>query len=305
MTTIEIPDDYIAKFSRWGLWGDNDQLGAMNLVGPEQVRTAAALVRDGRVISLALPFDQNGPQPGGLRSNPRLVSTATGTDHLAGVQGPVVSGFSDDMVIMGTQCGTQWDALSHIFYRGRMWNGYSAAEHTSIGAARNGIQQWRGTAWCCGVLVDLPTHRGVTSLDPGYAVTVDDLEETLAARKAYERGSNKTWSCSSRCLKWRRPAGGAVGQRWGQFRGPDTTSLSLCNPGHRPYGDVAIGVSAQCRWGQVVTDYETAGTSLHAGEVVPEILEAVGTAEERSEVRRVDENDVAGPLASVASRSAR
>jgi hypothetical protein len=83
MTSTQILDDYIAKFSRWGLWGENDQLGAMNLVGPEQVRAAAALVRDGRIISLALPFDQNGPQPGGLRSNPRLVTTATGTDHLA------------------------------------------------------------------------------------------------------------------------------------------------------------------------------------------------------------------------------
>jgi hypothetical protein len=31
-------DDYIAKFSGWGLWGEDDQLGAMNLVGPEQVR---------------------------------------------------------------------------------------------------------------------------------------------------------------------------------------------------------------------------------------------------------------------------
>ena len=119
------------------------------------------MVRDGRVISLALPFDQNGPQPGGLRSNPRLVTTATGTDHLAGAQGPVVSG---------------------IFYRGQMWNGYSAAEHTAIGAARNGIQQWRDRLVLRAVLVDLPTHRGVTSLDPGYAITVDDLEETLAAQ---------------------------------------------------------------------------------------------------------------------------
>jgi hypothetical protein len=113
---------------------------------------------------------------------PGLVTTATGTDHLAGAQGPVVSGFSDDMVIMGTQCGTQWDALSHIFYRGQMWNGYSAAEHTSIGAARNGIQQWRDRLVLRAVLVDLPRHRGVTSLDPGYAITVDDLEETLAAQ---------------------------------------------------------------------------------------------------------------------------
>jgi len=45
-------DDYIARLSRWGRWGPNDQLGALNLVGAEQVRAAAMLVRDGKVISL-------------------------------------------------------------------------------------------------------------------------------------------------------------------------------------------------------------------------------------------------------------
>ena len=90
----------------------------MNLVGPQQVRAAAALVRDGKVISLTLPYDQHGPQPGGLRSNPQLLTTATGTDHVAGAPEYFSGdfGYSDDMIIMGTQCGTQWDALSHIFH---------------------------------------------------------------------------------------------------------------------------------------------------------------------------------------------
>ncbi|MFF1360773.1 cyclase family protein [Streptomyces sp. NPDC058297] len=73
-------------------------------------------------------------------------------------------------------------ALSHIFYRGRMWNGYSAAEHTSRGAARNGIQHWSDRLVLRGVLVDLPAHHGVSSLDPGYAITADDLEEALSAQ---------------------------------------------------------------------------------------------------------------------------
>lgn len=60
-----ILEDYIARYSRWGLWGPDDQLGAMNLVGPEQVRAAAALVRDGQVISLTMPYDQTGPQRAG------------------------------------------------------------------------------------------------------------------------------------------------------------------------------------------------------------------------------------------------
>ena len=32
--------------------------------------------------------------------------------------------YADDMVTMPLQCGTQWDALSHIFNEGKMWNGY-------------------------------------------------------------------------------------------------------------------------------------------------------------------------------------
>ena len=45
---------------------------------------------------------------------------------------------------------------------------------------------------------------------------------------------------------------------------------------------------------------------LHRGEVVPEVPQAVGAAEQRGEVRGVDENDVAGALRrSAASRSAR
>src|SRR4029077_2447790 len=48
---------------------------------------------------------------------------------------------------------------------------------------------------------------------------------------------------------------------------------------------------------KLVTGRETAGTSFHGGEVVPKILEAVGAAEKRGEVRGVDEDDVAGTRA--------
>ncbi|WP_433194359.1 cyclase family protein [Nocardia sp. CA-107356] len=220
--TDSVLDDYIARFSRWGKWGEHDQLGAMNLVGPDQVRAAAALIRDGQVISLTLPYDQAGPQPGGLRSNPQLVTTATGTDHLAGVQEKVLStfgptgefGFSDDMIVMGTQCGTQWDALSHIFHKGKMWNGYSAAEHTSNGAFRNGIQHWSDRMVLRAVLVDLPARRQVASLDPGYAITVEDLEDALTAQGATVQPGDalivRTGQLGARRGNWGDYAGGAA-----------------------------------------------------------------------------------------------
>jgi hypothetical protein len=133
-----------------------------------------------RVISLTLPFDQAGPQPGGLRQNPQLVTTATGTDHLAGCQHELLAsfgvnsggfGFADDMVVLPTQSGTQWDALFHIFHDGKMWNGYSAAEHSSSGARRNGIQHWADRLVLRGVLLDVPRAKGLAHLQPGYAIT--------------------------------------------------------------------------------------------------------------------------------------
>lgn len=221
--STQILDDYIARLSRWGKWGENDQLGAMNLVGAEQVRAAAALVRDGKVISLTLPYDQNGPQSGGVRQNPQLVTIATGTDSLSGSQTETLAtvfgapgdfGYSDDMVIMGTQCGTQWDALSHIFHKNKMWNGYSASEHTSNGAARNGIQHWSDRMVLRAVLVDLPAHRGVPSLDDGYAITVDDLEAALAAQGSTIQSGDalvvRTGQMSVRRGNWGDFAGGSA-----------------------------------------------------------------------------------------------
>jgi kynurenine formamidase len=221
VTDTTIVDDYIARYSRWGMWGEDDQLGAMNLVGPEQVRAAAALVRDGKVISLTLPYDQQGPQPGGMRSNPLLVATATGTDVLAGTQRDFLGdfGYSDDMVIMGTQCGTQWDSLAHIFHKGKMWNGYSAGEHTSNGAARNGIQHWSDKLVLRGVLVDVAAHHGVASLEDGYPITVDDLEATLAAQ-----GSTVA---TGDALLVRTGQLGARRHDWGTYAGGDAPGLSL------------------------------------------------------------------------------
>ncbi|MFD0655130.1 hypothetical protein ACFQ2Y_48195 [Streptomyces malaysiensis subsp. malaysiensis] len=84
---------YIDACSNWGRWGEDDQIGTLNLVGPEQVRRAARLARQGRTISLSLPYDQSGPQPGGFRNNPQLYLTATGTDHVTGAQDVLPAGW--------------------------------------------------------------------------------------------------------------------------------------------------------------------------------------------------------------------
>ena len=79
------------KYKNWGRWGPDDELGTLNHTRPEDIVAAARLVRKGKVISLALNFDNHGPQgakskyPALGRINPLHTMLRTGTDAYAGV----------------------------------------------------------------------------------------------------------------------------------------------------------------------------------------------------------------------------
>jgi kynurenine formamidase len=183
----DILDEYCERFRNWGRWGDDDQRGTANFITPEMVRGAAALVRTGQVISLALPYDAGGPQTGGLgRFNPIHLMLRTGSDHALGVQRtggqPRPRGFggADDIVIMPLQSGTQWDALAHIHRHGKMYNGYESGLVTAAGATKNGIENHRASLVGRGVLLDVARFKGVDHLEPGYAITAEDLDATAA-----------------------------------------------------------------------------------------------------------------------------
>ena len=45
--------EWMKEISNWGRWGDDDQLGTLNLITPEKRRQALALVEDGVSVSLA------------------------------------------------------------------------------------------------------------------------------------------------------------------------------------------------------------------------------------------------------------
>ncbi|MCE7883138.1 MAG: cyclase family protein [Actinobacteria bacterium ATB1] len=167
-----------AKVSNWGRWGEKDQRGTVNLIDAEAERRGAEAVRSGRSVSLSLPFDQNGPQTGAvpgrvnpLRSLVSLNSTYTG-DSGDGC-------WTDDVVTLATQSVTHWDALAHCSYDGFIYNGFPAGTITAdTGARKCGIDQV-GPVVTRGVLLDLPMALGVDRLEPGYAITPEDLDAAV------------------------------------------------------------------------------------------------------------------------------
>ncbi len=166
------------KVNNWGRWGPDDQRGTLNLLTADHVRDAAAQVRDGKRIDLAIPLSADGPQLGFVRgrTNPTRTMVAVHEplgDDVEGVR------FNDDAVQMGLQAATHWDALAHVSYGGRMYNGFPPSVVDDTGATRLGADQIGAVAGR-GVLLDVARAAGVDRLEGGTALTPGDLERAEA-----------------------------------------------------------------------------------------------------------------------------
>jgi len=186
------------RVRNWGRWGPEDELGTLNLIGPEQIAAAAALVRRGAVFSLGMDIGDKGIWDGStFRRNPVHTMTVDGGDrelltHLddGGSASPVVAAmwgrglarFNDDLLIMHLQSSTQWDALAHVYYDDQLYNGVPAASVTSQGATRQGIQTMARGVVGRGVLIDVARHRGVEHLPRNERVEPEELDRVLAAQ---------------------------------------------------------------------------------------------------------------------------
>ena len=179
-----------AQCSNWGRWGDADELGTLNLLTPDNVLAGKACIRRGDVFSLAIPYDNTGPQTGGWgRFNPIHLMLRDGNDAITGTtvrdfyggKDGYVRG-TDDLIIMPLQCGTQWDALGHMVFEGKIYNGYPATEVSSLGALKNDIAKAREKLVGRGVLLDVARWKGKPWLDGGEVITGGDLEACADAQ---------------------------------------------------------------------------------------------------------------------------
>lgn len=243
------PEGEIARraeaYRNWGRWGQDDVLGTLNLITPAHRVAAAALVREGRVVSLAQSFDTNGPQKGWRRrTNPVHTMTDTGTDAERGNQGfPHGIGGADDVISMPLQCSTQWDGLGHIFDHGNAWNGRRAGDVvTSEGDLVTGIEHAASVIVSRGVLLDVGRHLEPSTgeLADGYAITVADLEATAAAQGVTLGAGDIVLVRTGQLARSRR-------EGWGDYAGGAAPGLSLTTAGwlHR----TEIAAIATDTWG--------------------------------------------------------
>src|SRR5215469_5663321 len=166
------------KISNWGKWGKDDERGALNYITNRKRAEAAALAQSGEVLSMALPL-ATAPAPDNDSPVVHLMIQSDAPE-------PGVGGCADYFAISHHGfMTTHLDALCHVFWNGRMYNGFNAAEVGFHGAKKCAIEVVRPGVISRGVLLDIPKLRMVEWLEPGERVFPEDLDRAEKDHKLH------------------------------------------------------------------------------------------------------------------------
>ncbi len=216
-------ETWLEELSNAGRWGDDDQLGTVNLITPEKRKAAATLVKEGISVSLAHPTltDSN-------------LDNANPWEHALLLSGETQGPWAVDRlaVVFHGYAHSHLDAACHMFHDGKMYNGYPRESVTAQGCGEMAIDALRDGIFTRGVLMDLPRLRGERWLEPGTPIYPQDLEawEEQAGVRVGEgdvllirtgrwarRDSEGAWDVSAlsaglhaSCAPWLRERGVAV-----------------------------------------------------------------------------------------------
>ena len=188
MTNGRLPTEvevraYFDSLSNWGRWGDNDELGTLNLITADKRKQAARLIQSGLSIGCARPIDTAHAVDQPITPVHFMVESGEmycldddhewTTQHAMDYFGMAIHGPGQ----------THLDALCHQFWEGRMYNGrpasvVSSAEKATFGAV-DGMKNGVVTK---GILLDLAKLRGVLWFEPGQGAYVEDLEAAEEAQ---------------------------------------------------------------------------------------------------------------------------
>jgi kynurenine formamidase len=171
ITTHAEYEQALEELSNWGRWGDDDELGAANLITPAKRIAAAALVSEGISVSLAHDVVQERSIDGPAFLDRQVVSAN-------------VSGASDRYQYTGSYHGTihsHLDAVDcHMMIDGQGYNGVSLEEIEAAGACPQGsINALKDGVVTRGILFDATLLPGFSTpegwVEPGTAIRAADL----------------------------------------------------------------------------------------------------------------------------------
>jgi kynurenine formamidase len=164
--------------SNWGRWGSDDERGALNLLTPDRVSAAAALVRTGETVTISRTLNTE-PEPDNPFPADHHMTMLTDEDIGSGTLR-----FAKDYVGIDyhNDSHTHIDALCHVAFDGALYNGRESESVSAEGAGAETIEVLKDGLVGKAVLLDIPRIRGVKWLEPGEHIFPDDLAEAERAQ---------------------------------------------------------------------------------------------------------------------------
>ncbi|MGO9602834.1 MAG: cyclase family protein [Candidatus Binataceae bacterium] len=163
----------------WGVFGDEDEVGTINLLSPARVLAAAQSIRSGKVFALNLPINIPDPPLFTRGKHSHTIKIFPNANY-------VLDDYLDNFY---PQASSQWDALCHVKHPVLgAYNGIPDNQITGRGGTRLGIDNLarRGIAGR-GVLADVARYYDRTGKKINFtkpeSIPLEDLEATLAAEK--------------------------------------------------------------------------------------------------------------------------
>jgi kynurenine formamidase len=183
--------DAIAGWRRgsgWGwIWGDGDQIGALNAITPESILEALRGVAQGRVFDLGLRLERESfVAPVHARTEVVADRTPRGLFHEGLFPGrPGGVSFNTSMVLLSDHAGTQIDGLCHAtFGHDHHWyNGFKTDENAGDFGPERASADNIPPIVVQAVLADVAGYLDRAALDPHFAIGPDLLAETLAGQE--------------------------------------------------------------------------------------------------------------------------
>jgi kynurenine formamidase len=162
-------DGWMKELSNWGRWGKDDQIGAVHLITAAKRREAAALVKEGVSVSLAHNAETEKAADNPSPFSHKMLSTGA---HPTGQF--VLDEYS---VSYHGYAHTHMDALCHMAWNGKMFNGFPQTDVTKDGAKELAITGYKNGIVTRGILIDIPYLKNVPYLEPGTAIYPEDLDQ--------------------------------------------------------------------------------------------------------------------------------
>ena len=158
-------DRMMKERSNWGRWGKSDELGTVNLITPAKRKSAAALVTEGVAVSLSRDTDAR-----------KTIDNQAPFVHKMSIAVDGQFNMDDDSIFFHGFGHTHFDALSHVFYKGQMYNGFPQTAAQSAGMTALAVTAYKNGIFTRGVLIDIPRLRNVPYLDTDAVIYPEDLD---------------------------------------------------------------------------------------------------------------------------------